>query len=81
MNLEQAADVHWYGDRIVGRVQTMSDARQQTFETLRNAVRFVMEDLTDSARSTAFITTDGTGLLQMEEIQQLYQSDEFNDDP
>jgi hypothetical protein len=45
--------------------------RKRRFTSIVNAVRFVMEDLTDFPQSTAWITTD-SGDLTYEEIRLLH---------
>jgi hypothetical protein len=67
-NLTQPADVHW---RNPSPHEPAFRARQRHFASVKNAVRFVMEDLTDFPQTTAWITT-GAGNLSFDEIKVLY---------
>jgi hypothetical protein len=47
------------------------------FESVRNAIRFVMEDLPGQQRPTAEIRTEAGRVYRIEEITKLYRSTEF----
>jgi hypothetical protein len=72
--LDQAASVTWLempqsfppGAKMVG----VSKSRE--FESVKNALRFVMEDLKSASQSSAMIHTDGVADLQIETIRQMY---------
>jgi hypothetical protein len=62
--MTEAATVYWF--------QTATaEGSYIKFESLENAVRFVMEELSETDRSTAFIQTDG-GDIYIEDIQKMY---------
>jgi hypothetical protein len=78
MNLDWQATVHWV-DTI--STTTVAGGRSRPFGSLRNAVKFVMEDLRDPYRSTAFIDTDGGGHYPIEAIESIYASEEYKAAP
>lgn len=49
----------------------------KTFNTLRDAIRFVMTELTESDRATAWIAVDGQTSLQIQEIGAIYKEATF----
>jgi hypothetical protein len=54
-----------------GRALWWSGDRQRQFESLENAVRFVMESLPDCDRSTAMIQTDNAS-IQYGDIERIH---------
>jgi hypothetical protein len=62
------AEVHW---RNPSPHQPMLGRHNRHFTSLRNAVRFVVEDLTDFPQSTALISIEA-GQLTFQQISQLY---------
>jgi hypothetical protein len=76
MNFEQPADVHWFGEQQVASVAALSDGRRQSFESVREAVRFVMEKLTATEKMSAFIQTDEEH-YSIEDIEAAYESPDF----
>ena len=77
MNLDCQATAFW----SMGRVRndrSPANGDRRHFETLRKAVRFVMEDLVDLARETAFIETDVEPRhYPIDKIEEIYKSAEF----
>jgi hypothetical protein len=69
-DLEQTADVHWL-PVDTRPAQGASGGDKRRFESLRDAILFVMETLTPSDRAVAWIALD-RGLLEIEEIERLY---------
>jgi hypothetical protein len=69
VDLTQPASVHWRNPSP-GRGVAFSRLERR-FKSVSNAVRFVMEDLTDFPQSTAGITTAGDRLT-FTEIMALY---------
>jgi hypothetical protein len=69
IDLSQAASVHWRNPSP-GRGAAFSRLERR-FKSINNAVRFVMEDLTDFPQSTAWITT-AADRLTFTEIMALY---------
>jgi hypothetical protein len=49
---------------------------RKSFDSLREAIQFVMEVLEERFRWTAFIQTDG-GHYDLEAIQEIYDGDEY----
>jgi hypothetical protein len=75
MNLNAPADVLWPVDLSPNRVV---GSERRSFESLHNAVRFVMEALEAQYRPFAAITVDGQpGLIEHEEINGIYASEEY----
>jgi hypothetical protein len=73
IKLNLPADMFWTpGDQIP---ETGPDwaGNQRHFESLREAVRFAMEELTTADRANIWITTED-GDLTVEQIEQLYKS-------
>jgi hypothetical protein len=56
--------------------ENLAGGRQQHFESVRNAVGFVMEKLAPIEQSTAFIQTDARS-YRIEEIREIYASADF----
>jgi hypothetical protein len=73
VKLDQAAKVIW--NEVTMRPVTLGKkidtSATRDFESVPNAVRFVMEKLSPSERATAMIQTDEAGLLTGE-IEVLY---------
>jgi hypothetical protein len=67
-NLKGSAEVHW---RNPSPHQPSRGNHRRRFATLTDAVRFVMEDLTDFPQSTARIETE-EGELTLEDIRKLH---------
>ena len=72
----QPADVHWFSEQRVSSVTPLTDGRSKPFESVREAVRFVMEKLTAPERMTAFIQTDEDH-YSIEDIEEAYASPDF----
>ncbi len=69
MNLDSQATAFW----LIGPV-----GDSKSFESLRNAIRFVMEDLKEPLRGTAYIDPDdGSAHYEIAEIREIYASDEY----
>jgi hypothetical protein len=47
------------------------------FESVRSAIRFVMEELPGQQRQTAEIRTEGNRVYKIDELEKLYRSPEF----
>ena len=69
----EAATAFWHpvemreavkGSKILG-------GKERAFESVENAVRFIMEDLSDSDRGTAMIQTDGRS-IHIADIEKMY---------
>ncbi len=71
LDMDQAADVHWFNPAVPPLGPRGGERRK--FESLRNAIRFAMEDLKPAVRKTAWITMD-TGSLSLQQIKQAYHS-------
>ena len=67
-NLKVSAEVHWRNPSP--HLPSMGNHRRR-FASLENAIRFVMEDLTDFPQSTARIATE-QGELTLEDIRNLH---------
>ncbi len=75
MNLDWQATAHW-ADKI--STTTVAGGLSRPFESLRSAIRFVMEGLEEPLRSTAFIDLDGgAGHYPIAKIEEIYASDEY----
>jgi hypothetical protein len=75
MNLDRPATAHW-----METVSEKPSGMSTPFESVANAVRFVMEDLLLPYRESAFIETlDGADRYGIEEIAKIYASDDFKD--
>ena len=71
MNLDQPAKAFWIPRNVIST--TASGGADQYFDSLRSAVLFVMEDLPDFERDTAFIQTDEhDGHYPIEKIREIY---------
>jgi hypothetical protein len=68
LDFDQPARVLWQNP---SRGSTAFAGRERRFASISNAVRFVMEDLSDLPQSIAWIVIDG-GTLKPEDIRQLY---------
>jgi hypothetical protein len=64
----EAATVRWFPPVVAGQVVV---GRDRTFESVDNAVTFVMEELKGMERATAHIATDSRE-INIEEIRQMY---------
>jgi hypothetical protein len=77
--LDEQASVNWLlipeGGAKDGIIYGSSN---QQFESVRNAIRFVMEKLPAQQRVGADIRTEGTKVYRIDEIEKLYRSPEFN---
>jgi hypothetical protein len=67
-DLSRPAAVHW---RNPAPHQPELGNRERRFTTIANAIRFVIEDLTDFPQSTAWIATE-TRNLTLPEIREMY---------
>jgi hypothetical protein len=74
MKLTAPARVHWLDE---GSATVLPGVRIRSFETLHEAVGFVMETLEQSRRPTAFIRTDMLDRLEFAEISTIYASEEY----
>jgi hypothetical protein len=70
IDLNQPADVNWLHIAPPPGLAGFGEEERQ-FESLANAIRFVMEALVNFSRSTALIKTDADHLT-FEEIKLLY---------
>ncbi len=73
MNLELASD------RLLGRhhLDNEGGGESKIFESLENAIRFVMVDLVEPYRSTASVDSNDGGHYSIEEIRDIYASEEY----
>ena len=69
LDLNVPAEVHW---RNPSPYEPAMRSHKRRFPSLRTAVRFVIEDLTDVPQLTASIATD-KGPLNFEDIRALYK--------
>ena len=69
MNLNSPATAFWLLD---------PQGDRKSFDSLREAVQFVMEVLEERFRGTAFIGTEDGGHYELEAIEEIYQGDEYN---
>jgi hypothetical protein len=78
MNFDQPARAYW-SPVIDAAGRPLASGGERDFETLRDAVLFVMEKLAWLDQTAAFIQTDRVdGHYPIETIKQIYQSAEFN---
>lgn len=78
MNLDRPARAYW-SPVIDAAGRPLASGGERDFKTLRDAVRFVMENLGWLDQTAAFIQTDQIdGYYPVETIEQIYQSAEFN---
>jgi capsular polysaccharide biosynthesis protein len=75
MDLDEPADVHWPDDMAPNAVR---GAHTRSFETIAEAVRFVMETLPETFRTSAYIAATDKR-LGYPEVQAIYQSDQYRD--
>jgi hypothetical protein len=68
-DLNQPAIVHWFATPPPGTDPLGGETRH--FESVTDAIRFVMEELTEAPHASAWITTDA-GSLALDEITILY---------
>jgi hypothetical protein len=71
--LDLLADVFWTPADQIPQTAPEWAGNQRHFESLREAVRFAMEELTVADRANIWITTEN-GNLTIEQIEQLYGS-------
>ena len=64
----EAATVCWFPPVVAGQVVS---GRDRTFQSVDNAVTFVMEELQETERATAYIATDSRE-IEIEEIRRMY---------
>ncbi|MGA2792227.1 MAG: hypothetical protein ABSE69_01640 [Roseiarcus sp.] len=75
MNLDQAATVLWTRHQDMSNTNVTGGSQRQ-FDSLRNAVRFVMEELPDVEKGTAFVQTIDRS-CPIAEIQEIYARADF----
>jgi hypothetical protein len=73
IDLNQPANALWTPAGGFAPPGQIGGGQTRAFESVSNAVRFVMEELSPDDRSTAWITTD-QGSLRPQEIQALYEA-------
>jgi hypothetical protein len=73
IKLDLPADVFWTPADQIPETGPDWAGNQRHFATLREAVRFAMEELTTADRANIWITTED-GNLTIEQIEQLYES-------
>ena len=80
--MTEAATVFWYSIEMFEPEihATISRGRDRKFESVENAVRFVMETLPDEDRATAIIQTDIRS-IQIDDIVAIYGGLEANAAP
>lgn len=69
-DLNQPANVLWWPAPPLSNTAIIGGETRH-FNSVTNGIRFVMEELTDFAQSTAWIQTDA-GPIELEQIRQLY---------
>jgi hypothetical protein len=69
-DLNQPATVHWFATPPPPGTDTFGGETRH-FESVTDAIRFVMEELTEAPHASAWITTDA-GSLTLVEITLLY---------
>ena len=74
MKLTAPARVHWLDE---GSATVLPGIRISSFETLHEAIGFVMETLEEPRRPTAFIRTDMLDRLEFAEISTIYASEQY----
>jgi hypothetical protein len=70
--IDQAANALWISSADLAAAGRIGGGRTRHFESVLNAVRFIMEELGPADRATAWITTD-EGRITMEEIEAIYK--------
>jgi hypothetical protein len=73
IDLNQPANALWIPAGGVAPSGQIGGGQSRSFESVSNAVKFVMEELSPADRSTAWLTTD-QGSLTLSEIQALYEA-------
>lgn len=73
IKLDLPADVFWTPADQIPETALEWAGNQRHFESLRDAVRFAMEELTVADRANIWITTEN-GNLTIEQIEQLYRN-------
>jgi len=68
--LDQPANAMWIPE--IGPPGMIGGGETRHFDSVDNAVRFVMEELLFEVRATAWITTD-EGALPIERIEEIYR--------
>lgn len=76
MKLDQPATAFWFRSQEISPIEPAEEGLERKFGSLKDAVRFVMEQLTEFEKGRAFIATDGAS-YDFEKIQEIYASDEF----
>jgi 6,7-dimethyl-8-ribityllumazine synthase len=71
VRLDQPANALWLETPAPSAAVAGGETRH--FDTVMNAISFIMEDLPADVRGSAWITTDD-GSLTIEEIEQLWES-------
>jgi hypothetical protein len=77
MNLDEAATVLWTRHQDISATNVTGGSQRQ-FDSLRNAVRFVIEELPDLEKDTAFVQTHERS-YPIAEIQEIYARADFRD--
>jgi hypothetical protein len=72
IKLDLPADVFWIPADQIPETGPDRTGNHRHFETLREAVRFAMEELTIADRANIWITTEN-GNLTIEQIEQVYR--------
>ena len=75
MDLDEPADIYWPEDPSTNVVR---GARKKSCETVAEAVRFVMEELSEPFRSVAYIAAPDKH-LGYSEILAIYESAEYKE--
>jgi hypothetical protein len=73
--MSDAANVHWIPEAAMMLArpgQRIVQGNERKFESVENALRFVMETLPVGVRSTATIQADGA-IVQFEDIERTYK--------
>jgi hypothetical protein len=70
IDLDQPANVLWHSR--VPPQGAVDHGETRHFDSLRKAIRYVMEEIPEGVRGTAWITTD-SGSIQIAEIEALYK--------
>jgi len=71
--VDSPADVHWTSAYQVLEAEPGTAGNQQHFESLREAIDFVMQELTIADRANVWVTTEH-GNLTVEQIEKLQGS-------
>jgi hypothetical protein len=70
--LDQAAKVSWVEGMLTQpNRKLLPNSKSKDFESVRNALRFIMETLNEGSRPSALIYTDGATLHQAD-IENMY---------